>query len=632
MHTTNSRGASSTPGILVAVAAIAALALAFAPMLGGQSPVSSGPPAYVAGQVLVRFTPGAPAAERAQARAAVNAAFSMSYSIVPDLERLTLHPGRTVEEAVAALEHNPNVLYVEPDYVVNAAAIPNDPSFGSLWGMANIRAPAAWDTTTGDRDVVVAIIDTGIDRTHPDLQGNLWTNPGEIANNGVDDDGNGYVDDLYGWDFAYNDNDPSDGNNHGTHVAGTIGARGDNGLGVVGVNWQVKLVGLKFLNNSGSGSTSNAILALQYACDAGIRVSNNSWGGGGYSQALYDAIKAAKSTGHLFVAAAGNGGADGVGDNNDLTPFYPSSYNLDNLIAVASITSADARSSFSNYGAASVDLGAPGSSIYSTLPGGKYGTYSGTSMATPHVSGAVAMLMGLHPTWTYGQVRDAIRETARPLSALAGTTVTGGTLDLAAAVAYSPVTSPPAAPNGLSASSPSSTQVTLGWTDNSGDESGFSIERSTDGALFAQIATVGASVTTYTDSGLAPSTDYWYRVSAFNGAGSSGGSEVVSVRTQDAPSVPAAPTLISVTPSPKMATLVWGDVIGETGYDVGRANYNTRSKSCGTLNVIKSVGAGVTSTTDLRSGGGTYCYAVRAFNTGGTSGWSNVMQVTILKK
>ena len=580
---------------------------------------------YASSHVLVRFAPGAAAVKREEARAAAGVVLDYAYTIVPGLERLALRPGRTVEEVVAALERNPNVVYAEPDYVVHASLTPNDPSYGNLWGMTNIKAATAWNTTTGDGTLMVAVIDTGIDRSHPDLQGNLWQNPGESAN-GLDDDGNGYVDDLHGWDFAYGDNDPSDVQGHGTHVAGTIGARGNNGVGVAGVNWQVKLVALKFLNDSGSGSTSNAIKAVQYAASKGIRVSNNSWGGGGYSQSLYDAIDASKSVGHLFVAAAGNSNV-----NTDLTPHYPSSYDLDNVVSVASITSSDARSSFSNYGATSVDIGAPGSSIYSTVPGG-YGTMSGTSMATPHVAGAAALLTGLHPAWSYGAIRDAILGTARPLSALAGLTVTGGTLDLAAAVAYVPGGSPPTAPSGLTGTATSSTEVRLDWVDNSGNESGFRIERASDGVNFDLVATVGSNVRTYTNTGLSPSTDYTFRVLAYNSAGESNYSNTVAVKTQDAPPPPpSTPTMGAATVAGKTVALSWSNVAGETGYDLARSSYNTRRNTCGALSLFKTVGADVTTTTDSRNSG-SYCYAVRAFNTGGASDWSSPIVVTVPKR
>ena len=220
-------------------------------------------------------------------------------------------------------------------------------------------------------NVLVGVIDTGVDYNHPDLAANIWTNPGEIAGNGIDDDGNGYIDDVHGYDFVNNDGDPMDDNGHGTHFSGTIGGVGNNGIGVAGVNWNVKIMALKFLDSGGSGSTANAVAGVQYATMMGVDVTSNSWGGGGFSQALYDAIDAAGAANIAFVAAAGNNGA-----NNDTSPAYPAAYDLPNIISVAATDDNDELASFSNYGAASVDLGAPGVDILSTLPGNQYGLLS----------------------------------------------------------------------------------------------------------------------------------------------------------------------------------------------------------------------------------------------------------------
>jgi thermitase len=328
------------------------------------------------------------------------------------------------DEAMQVLGKDPSVEYAEPDFVVNSIRIPNDPSYSLLYGMDKIQAPLAWDSYTGDQNVKVGIIDTGLDYLHPDLIDNVWTNPGEIPGNSLDDDGNGFVDDIHGWDFANDDANPMDDNGHGTHCAGTIAGRGDNGVGVAGVTWKARLAGLKFLGSGGSGSISDAVDALAYANAMGFPITSNSWGGGGYSQALNDLLASAG----LFVAAAGNSSS-----NNDASPHYPSSYTADNVLAVASTTNTDGLSSFSSYGLTSVDLGAPGSSIYSTYPGNSYATLSGTSMATPHVSGAAAYLLGADPSLSAVEIKQVLMASVDPIPALTNLTVTGGRLNLAKA-------------------------------------------------------------------------------------------------------------------------------------------------------------------------------------------------------
>jgi subtilisin family serine protease len=368
-------------------------------------------------------------------------------------------PGASVADvrgwAAAAGVHG-----LEPDRMISASALPNDPSFNRLYGLnntaqtggladADIDAPEAWDVTTGSRSVVVAVIDTGIDYRHPDLAANVWTNPREVAGDRIDNDGNGYVDDIYGWDFANNDADPFDDQGHGTHVAGTIGAVGNNGTGVAGVNWQVSIMGLKFLDASGSGTTSAAIAAINYATrmrrdfGANVVATNNSWGGGGFSSSLQNAITAGGSAGILFVAAAGN---DGL--NNDATASYPASYTSGSIIAVAATDSSNRLASFSNYGATSVDVAAPGVGILSTTPNNTYSSYSGTSMATPHVTGVVALLKAAKPDATADQIRSAILSTATPVAGLAGKVATGGVVNAAAAITAlvgAPPPPPPAA-------------------------------------------------------------------------------------------------------------------------------------------------------------------------------------------
>lgn len=426
---------------------------------------------FLPDRLLIQFKPDAdPGAEESVRGLVASTAAHHIHSPAQDfasdglLEEVDLPPGLSVDEAIQRLEHNPAVAYAEPDYWIQPAAVSNDPYYtnGSLWGMyGDTTTPAnqygsqagkAWAAgNVGSSSVVVGIVDEGIDYNHPDLAANIWTNPGEVAGDGIDNDADGYIDDVHGWDFANNnrtvfDGTPTDSvDAHGTHVAGTIGAVGGNGQGVAGVNWNVKMISAKFLGPNG-GSTSGAVLALDYLTmlktkyGVNIVASNNSWGGGGFSQSLQDAITRGAKAGILFVAAAGNGGADGIGDNNDTTANYPSNYSTtatagyESVIGVAAIDSTGKLASFSNYGASTVDLGAPGVNVYSTLPFNSYGSYSGTSMATPHVTGAVALYAATHPTATAADIRSAIISSAQatPTTSLAGKTATGGRLNISA--------------------------------------------------------------------------------------------------------------------------------------------------------------------------------------------------------
>ncbi len=434
---------------------------------------------YIANELLVQYAPQVFGPQTSVSRPTVSLRVAetihtkaMQQNGLGVMERVTLGQGVGMSEAIDALKKNPNVLYAEPNYVYRPSVDSNDTYYtnGSLWGMYSNDSPAAgpanttnqfgsqsekaWSANvTGSSNVVVGIIDEGIMFNHPDLVDNIWVNPYETAGDGIDNDGNGYVDDIRGWDFVTNDNSVYDvgQDSHGTHVAGTIGGTGGNGTGVVGVNWDVTMISLKFLGPNG-GSTLNAVKALDYLTDLktrhGINIvaSNNSWGGGGYSQSLHDAIIRSAKQNILFVAAAGNSTA-----NNDATASYPSNYNTtqgtstqtpasyDSVIAVASITSTGAISSFSSYGATTVDIGAPGSGIWSTVPtstgGASYASYNGTSMATPHVTGAVALYASTQSPPVLGNtIRQAILSTATPTASLAGRTVTGGRLNAFAAL------------------------------------------------------------------------------------------------------------------------------------------------------------------------------------------------------
>ncbi|MDH6096172.1 S8 family serine peptidase, partial [Umezakia ovalisporum] len=375
---------------------------------------------YAPNRLIVKFNPEVTSTQANEIKNSLGVVKTQNIRLT-GAEIWQLSGTTSVETALATYGRSRVFEYIEPDYIVTTAAtIPNDPSFNLLWGLHNtgqtggtpdvdIDAPEAWDIQTGNPDLVIGVIDTGVDYTHPDLVGNIWTNIGEIAGDGIDNDGNGYIDDIRGWDFAYNDNNPMDVHGHGTHVSGTIAGKGNNAVGVTGVAWNAKIMPLKFLDDTGSGWISDAILAVEYATAQGVKLTNNSWGGGGYSQGLYDAIAAAGDAGSLFIAAAGN-----ESNNNDSSPSYPASYNLDNIISVAAITHWDGLSSFSNYGLTTVDLGAPGSDIYSTVPGNSYDSYSGTSMASPHVAGAAALLWSENPTWTAQQVKDVLLQTVDP--------------------------------------------------------------------------------------------------------------------------------------------------------------------------------------------------------------------------
>jgi len=360
-----------------------------------------------------------------------------------------LHSPLGLAEALDKMKGGSEIEFAEPNYIYTHEVVSNDTYFanGNLWGMygpatspANqygCQAATAWaNGHTGLSSVYVGVIDEGAMYSHEDLAGNFG-NPYEIAGDGIDNDDNGKIDDTYGWDFVSNDNSTYDGtgDDHGTHVSGTIGAIGGNGKGVAGVNWSVKIISAKFLGASG-GTTANAILAVDYITDLkthdglNIVATNNSWGGGGFSQGLQDAIGRANNAGILFIAAAGNGNQGGKAINIDSRPSYPASYPNENIIAVAAIDKTGAKASWSNYGVTSVDLGAPGVAIYSTLPGNTYGSYSGTSMATPHVTGAAALYASTHPGSTAAQIKSAILNSTVHTSSLSGKCVTGGRLNV----------------------------------------------------------------------------------------------------------------------------------------------------------------------------------------------------------
>jgi subtilisin family serine protease len=406
-------------------------------------------PEVIPGELVVTFTPTATETHEARAIARSGGEVEQTIDSIDGVV-LSVDPDRTAQ-TVRRLERERFVEAVEPNYVVRAARLPNDRDFGEEWGLRNlghfggkpgadVGATAAWDTTVGG-SVPVAVVDTGVSFKHPDLGPNAWANPSDPVN-GLDDDGDGFADDVSGADFLHSDSNPDDDGGHGTHVAGIIGAQGNNAIGVAGVNWEAQIMGLKFLDGNGEGNTADAANAIDFAIDHGARVINASWGGPAFSHALYSAVRRANENGVLFVAAAGN---DGV--NADAHPDYPAAFDLPNVISVAATDRSDRLLDFSNFGAKSVDLAAPGDDIYSTVPAvsdpSGYAAFSGTSMAAPFVAGAATLYLSKFPQATVEQLRSALLGTVDPLPTLAGKTVTGGRLNVAKALgANAPATGP----------------------------------------------------------------------------------------------------------------------------------------------------------------------------------------------
>ncbi len=522
---------------------------------------ASASPSAIPGEILVKYRTG-PMAQRGSVRGLVGGTRVKDFAFI-GVEHMKLGKGVSVEQAIERLKNNPLVEYAEPNYEITIGAVPNDTRFSELYGMRNtgqtggtpdadIDADQAWDVYTGDPNLLVGVIDTGIDYSHPDLAANAWTNPGEIPGNSIDDDNNGYVDDIHGYDFVNNDGDPFDDNGHGSHTSGTIAGRGNNATGVTGVNWQCKVVGIKFLSGSGSGSTEGAIAGIQYAIAIGARLTSNSWGGGGFSQALLDAINAAGAAGQLFIASSGNSGA-----NSDTSPSYPAAYDSPFIISVAATDHNDALASFSNFGLVTVDLAAPGVDILSCSPGGGYELLSGTSMACPHVAGVAALAWGRYPAMTPAQCKALILNHVDPKASLAGKCVTGGRLNALFTIA-DPDTIPPGVINDLATTNPGSNSIDLTWT-ATGDDGGtgraasydlrYSTAPITAGNYSGATPVPGApspqtagSAESHRVSGLAFSTQYYFAIKALDEYGNTGGlSNVPDGTTLGIPDIVAAP-------------------------------------------------------------------------------------------
>lgn len=416
--------------------------------------------------VLVMFKPGVSKQERVNLIKQNGASLRQLDAQGRDMKMRYVADGRIVkvkvpkgvdrDHLIKKLSANPAVAVAEPDFPLKALATPNDPSFAELWGLhntgqaggtagADIKAVDAWDISTGSHDVIIGVIDTGMDYNHPDLIDNRWVNPGTLPGS------------TYGYSALNPELDPMDSDSHGTHVAGTIGASGNNGTGVVGVNWNVTLLPCQFLGPSG-GSTAGAIECINYFTDlklnhgVDIKATNNSWGGGGYSETLRAAIQSGGDAGILFIAASGNDGG-----NADSAPMYPAAYDLDVIVSVASTDRNDNMSGFSNYGATSVDLAAPGSAILSTVPGASYATFSGTSMASPHVAGAAALLWSVNPDITALEMKAILMDSGDALPALEGKTVSGKRINLVNAMVEADPT-----PSFKLALTPRTQQITAG--------------------------------------------------------------------------------------------------------------------------------------------------------------------------
>jgi len=465
-----------------------------------------------------------------------------------------------------SIQRLPAVASISTNNVVRASTWSNDPESSKLWGLnnqgqvingvagtpdADIDLPEALAHATIQTQVVVGIVDTGIDYNHPDLRDNMWKNPGEIAGNNRDDDGNGFIDDVYGFNFVNNTGNPMDDDEHGTHVAGTIAASLNNSQGVAGIaSGAAKLMAIKFLDANGSGTYANAIRALNYATmmssrGVNLKVLNNSWGGYGTVPALEDAVNATNAAGILFVASAGNESNDNDGEFKAI----PASYASSNIISVAATNNLDELASFSNYGATTVDLAAPGVGILSTTPGNRYQSFNGTSMAAPHVAGALALAWACHPDKTSTEIQDALFGSVDALDSLDGAVATGGRLNVnnLLTALEDPILLAPLAPANLVVTDAGTDFIVLEWTDSSDNEESFSIEISADGGeTWDLIGILELDTTTARIAGLESGSTYQFRVYASNSVGDSDFSNIAEAATLPLPEVPAGPSDLTV--------------------------------------------------------------------------------------
>lgn len=595
----------------------------------GQS-ASAAPPPYEEGVILVGFHSGV--SDDAKDSIEREEGGARERSLGSETHVVRVEKGQETAK-IDSLRRHSEVRYAEPNFQLHAIGAPNDPSYPQLWGLKNsgqtvngatstagadIKAEPAWAVTTGSSSVVVGVVDTGIDYTHPDLAANAWSNPGGIG---------GCPAGTHGYNAVTKTCDPRDDNNHGSHVSGTIGATGNNGTGVVGVNWTTSIMGLKFLNAAGSGFTSDAIAAIDFAVQAkiagiNVRALNNSWGGGGFSQALLDEINKAGANGILFVVAAGNSAA-----NNDSLASYPCSYNAASIVCVAATDQKDGLASFSSYGATSVDLGAPGTNIMSTIAGGGYAYYNGTSMATPHVTGAAALILsapGLSDL-SVAQLKSAILNNVDPIPSLAGKTLTGGRLNVCKAIpGCGSVTAPTVPGTPVLSGTAGNSTVHLSWTapSNGGSATtGYNVYRGASTGSEALFAAAGTA-TSYDDNSAANGTTYYYQVTAVNAVGEGARSNEVSARPQAA-TPPSAPRNLTASRSGSRGVNLSWTIPSSSGTSPITGYRIYRSTSSNTETLLVAVG-NVTSYRDRATTSGvTYYYKVTAVSAAGESVTSN---------
>lgn len=556
-----------------------------------------------------------------------------SFHADPYLFHIRIPDGIDLEYAIARLKLFPSVEYVEKNGVHRLMT--DDPLYDQQWALYNssnrcdIHAPEAWNISTGNSDIVVAVIDTGIIRNHEDLQANIWTNPNETSDS-QDNDQNGFVDDIYGWDFASNDADNTDEYYpyyHGTHVAGSIGAEANNDKGISGVCWDVKLMALKIFGSSGGTTDARIINAIDYATSNGAYLTNNSYGGYSESSSVKAAITRAQNKNRLFVASAGN---DSI--NNDQTPAYPASYDNGNIIAVLATTDEDDIANFSNYGQNSVDIGAPGVDILSAKLSG-YQSLSGTSMAAPHVTGAAALALGICPGLTYGRLKNLIVDGADYVSDLNNKCVSEGRLNAYNVLNEITGSTSPSAPSNLVAYAKAWDLIELRWNDNSNNEAGFEIQRKDQyqtAYLHWNCKDINSTAYAYVEDPIstAGQRTYTYRVRATNKAGISSFSNTYSASVPY--TVPDAPTNLSGQ-SPVLeqnVNISWSNQAENAQYVfVERTIYGEDNWQ---VMATLSFNADVYSDNSAQAGY-TYQYRVRAGNPVGYSSYSNTISIEVIE-